>query len=151
MTTEMTLFTMGATYITKALVGRKRPYLYNTDMSVDERFGRAASSDNSASMSFFSGHTSAAFALATFSSTLFMDIHGKSIWSKVWWGTSLSLAAMTGVARVKAGVHYPTDVIAGAIVGSAIGYLVPRLHRRSADSPVSVSLGPNQVSLRLRF
>jgi membrane-associated phospholipid phosphatase len=43
-------------------------------------------------------------------------------------GGSLALAAVTGWLRVRAGRHYPTDVLAGAALGSLIGWLVPRLH-----------------------
>ena len=32
--------------------------------------------------------------------------------------------------RVRAGQHFPTDVIMGALVGAGIGVLVPHLHRR---------------------
>ncbi|MCK5653053.1 MAG: phosphatase PAP2 family protein [Gemmatimonadetes bacterium] len=148
---EMTLFTMGATYMTKGLAGRKRPYMFNTDLSLEDRIVMGASDDGNASHSFFSGHTSAAFALATFSSKVFTDIHGRSNWSHLVWGSTLTFAALTGYARVKAGVHYPTDVIAGAIVGSAIGYLVPTLHRKGREGRLGLVVTPTQMGLRLRF
>jgi membrane-associated phospholipid phosphatase len=34
------------------------------------------------------------------------------------------LAAALGVARVRAGLHYPSDVLAGAVLGSIIGRLL---------------------------
>ena len=148
---EMTLFTMGATYMTKGLVGRKRPYMYNTDLSMQDRIGLGDDADGNASHSFFSGHTSAAFALATFTSMIFTDIHGESNWSHLMWGSSLTLATLTGIARVKAGVHYPTDVIAGAIAGSTIGYLVPRLHRKGGEGRLGLVVSPTRMGLRLRF
>jgi hypothetical protein len=148
---EMTLYTMGATYMTKGLAGRKRPYMYNTDLSLEERIGLGGDDDGNASHSFFSGHTSAAFALATFSSMIFTDIHGRSNWSHLMWGSTLTLATLTGIARVKAGVHYPTDVIAGAIAGSAIGYLVPRLHRKGGEGRLGLVVSPTRMGLRLRF
>ncbi len=148
---EMTLFTMGATYMTKGLAGRKRPYMYNIDLSVEDRIELGGDADGEASHSFFSGHTSAAFALAAFSSKVFTDIHGRSNWSHLMWGSSLTLAALTGYARVKAGVHYPTDVIAGAIVGSAIGYLVPTLHRKGREGRLGLVVTPTQMGLQLRF
>ena len=33
------------------------------------------------------------------------------------------------VERVRAGAHFPTDVIAGAFAGAGIGVVVPHLHR----------------------
>ena len=34
---------------------------------------------------------------------------------------------------VAAGDHFPTDVIAGALTGAAVGILVPHLHRHESD------------------
>ena len=82
---------------------------------------------------------------------VFTDVHGSSNWSHVVWGSTLTLATLTGIARVKAGVHYPTDVIAGAIAGSAIGYLVPRLHRKGGEGRLGVVVSPTRMGLRLRF
>jgi membrane-associated phospholipid phosphatase len=49
----------------------------------------------------------------------------------VWIG-SLATATAVGYLRYDAGLHYPSDVIVGALVGGSVAYLVPRLHRRSA-------------------
>lgn len=65
--------------------------------------------------------------------------------------TSLTLAAMTGYARVKAGKHYPTDVIAAAAVGFAIGYLIPTLHKKKKGDQVSLVLLPDRIGLSLQF
>jgi membrane-associated phospholipid phosphatase len=135
----------------KGIAGRKRPYVYNTSLSVDERYAIAGSSENDVFFSFFSGHVAAAFAAAAFTSKVFMDIHGSSTWSYLIWGSTLSLAAMTGYARVKAGVHFPSDVIAGALAGGAVGYLVPALHKRSAADRLSLNVSATRWSLQLRF
>lgn len=148
MIAESYFFLRGITYITKGLVGRKRPYLYNTSLSAEERQGI---NYDSAYFSFFSGHAAAAFMGATLLSKVISDIHGPSVWTKILWGSSLSVAAMTAYARVKAGVHYPTDVIVGAGVGFAIGYLIPVLHKKNRESGVSVSAGTNFMSLSIRF
>ncbi|MFC1529878.1 phosphatase PAP2 family protein [Gemmatimonadota bacterium] len=160
---ETMLLVQGITQLTKARVGRLRPFLYNTGVSVDRRYERAQSWDddrfgsliknygNHARYSFFSGHTSAAFALATFTSTVFRDIHGPSTWSKLIWGSTLTLATLTAYARVKAGAHYPSDVIAGAIVGGAIGRLVPALHGKDSSRRLILGVRPDRVCLRLQF
>jgi undecaprenyl-diphosphatase len=65
------------------------------------------------SRSFPSGHTAAAFAFATGA--------GQEL---AWAGPPLyALAALVGYSRVHTGVHYPLDVIAGALAGVALGEL----------------------------
>ena len=59
--------------------------------------------------SFPSGHTASAFLVMTLLSSFF-HIPALQIGTFVW-------AAMVGVARVYLGVHYPTDVLAGALLG----------------------------------
>ena len=72
------------------------------------------------SSSFPSGHSAAAFAFAT----------GVSHeWPAV--GVPLrGLAAVVAYSRVHTGVHYPSDAIAGGIVGGAMGQTVAVLARR---------------------
>jgi undecaprenyl-diphosphatase len=41
----------------------------------------------------------------------------------------LSVAALIGFSRVYVGVHYPTDVLAGAAIGAAVGGIAVVLHR----------------------
>ncbi len=137
----------GVTYLTKVAAARKRPYLYNTDLTPEERLG----AEDDPKSSFFSGHAAVAFTAAAFLSKVFTDVHGPSTWSTVVWVSSLSVAAYTSFARVKAGVHFPTDVIVGSAVGFAIGYLVPVLHKKGRSDRVQVAAGPGLVSLNLRF
>lgn len=141
---ESCLFLTGFTYLTKATVGRRRPYVYNTGLSVEERY---AMGGNDAYFSFFSGHAAAAFTAATFLSKVMTDIHGDSVWTKLLWGTSMTVAAMTGYARVKAGKHYPTDIIASAVVGFAIGYTIPTLHKKKKSDRVSLVISPDRIGI----
>ena len=76
------------------------------------------------SASFPSGHATFFFAVGT---VLYM--HNKKA------GTVFLLgSALIGVARVLAGVHWPSDVIAGALIGVACGLVVSKfailLYRR---------------------
>ncbi|MFC1543718.1 phosphatase PAP2 family protein [Gemmatimonadota bacterium] len=143
----------GVTLVTKSLVGRKRPYAYNTSMSATERYNLARWSDDGVGVyeSFFSGHSAAAFTLATLMSKITTDVYGRSTWTDILWASSLSLATMTAYARVKAGVHYPSDVIVGAIVGGAIGYLIPTLHRKESAGRLSLLAAPDYLQLRIRL
>jgi undecaprenyl-diphosphatase len=69
--------------------------------------------------SFPSGHAAMAFAFALAGSRM---ISG-SAW--VWW----PLAAVVAVSRVYLGVHWPSDVIGGAVLGLACSWFVLGGHR----------------------
>lgn len=152
MTSEMVLLTLGVTTATKGLVGRIRPYAYNPFLSLEERSRLVAEEGTDVFSSFFSGHTSLVFAAATFSSTLMTDIHGTSGWTDLMWGSTLGLAGLTGYARVRAGMHFPTDVLVGGLVGSGMGFLVTGLHSRSGGDDGAWALNaPLQLSFRIPF
>jgi membrane-associated phospholipid phosphatase len=88
-----------------------------------------------------------------FLSTVFSDLYPESHWKYVVWSGSLLAASATAYLRYKSGMHYPSDLIAGAIVGSAIGYLVPVLHRNK-ESDVSnshASSTPLAFNLKMNF
>ena len=46
----------------------------------------------------------------------------------IWLGVGTVASSMLAAGRVMAGKHFPTDVLAGAAVGIAVGFLVPYLH-----------------------
>lgn len=146
---EAASITAAITYFTKGMVARPRPYLYNTSFTPEERYAMSGPDDPGASQSFFSGHTSSAFAAAALLSTIYTDVHGRSTTSRVMWLSTLSLASLTAYGRVRGGVHFPTDVAAGAVVGVAVGYLVPAIHRVDADHGLTVSASPSGIHFRL--
>ena len=149
MSLELFSLMIGVTDITKALSQRNRPYLYNESLTVQERYDIAGNREGWGRLSYFSGHVASAFAAATFLSTVFSEVYGPSTWSKVVWGATLSTAVLVAIARVQGGVHFPTDALTGAVVGSAVGYLVPALHRSATDGALSVSVAPTAVGIRL--
>ncbi|MFN0249975.1 MAG: phosphatase PAP2 family protein [Kofleriaceae bacterium] len=101
----------------KVVFGRRRPYA--------EFKGTSTRAANDVNMSFFSGHTSLAFAMATSSATVASMREYRS--APLLWGGGLALATATGYFRIAADAHYFTDVLVGAIVGGAIGVAVPLL------------------------
>lgn len=147
---EVFWLTTGVTDISKSLTGRIRPYLYNTSFTPEERFQFQNTEAPTASTSFISGHSSRTFAFAVFTSKTFTDIYGKGAASILVWSTTLTAASLTAYARVAAGEHYPTDVLAGALVGGAIGYFIPVLHKNTPDN-LTVSVMPGYFHLAYRF
>ena len=108
----------------KASVRRTRPYAYGDDPRVDAERLRS----RHARRSFPSGHTSGAFAGAVFASEVFARLHPRDEARHWVRAGALTLAVSTGVLRVRAGHHFPSDVLVGALVGSFVGWVVPRLH-----------------------
>jgi membrane-associated phospholipid phosphatase len=104
------------TQVVKYSAGRQRPRV---------RHGTAPADPADDNLSFFSGHTSLAFALATAAGSVSSQ---RGYDSAPWvWGTGLSLASGVAWLRIAGDQHWLTDVLAGAAVGSAFGIAVPRL------------------------
>ena len=104
----------------KAWIGRDRPPLSNPDP--------APLVDLPATHSFPSGHATVAFACAT---TLALAVPRLRIPLYV-------LAALIAFSRVYVGVHYPLDVLAGAVLGVGIAKALRMLAgalRRSTPAP----------------
>lgn len=99
---------------------RARPYAADSDAIV---FG-ARSHDPS----FPSDHAAAAFAIAV----------AVFCFDRVIGGIFIAAAAAIAIGRVIAGVHYPADVVAGALVGAAAALLVVRVGRRPIDAIVHI-------------
>jgi undecaprenyl-diphosphatase len=73
-----------------------------------------------AGYSFTSSHATNHFALAVYLTFTLRTWIGRYAWVLFLW------AATIAYAQVYAGVHYPLDVLGGALLGSAIGYLTSR-------------------------
>ena len=69
---------------------------------------------------FFSGHSSNSFAIAMFVAQLLRG--RKTMFFILLW------AAIVAYSRVYNGVHYPSDIVAGAMAGMLFGYLCSKLY-----------------------
>lgn len=98
--------------VLKHIFQRPRPFYVNPDivLMISEPSG----------YSFPSGHTASSFAVAW---TLYMY---NAPYKKVWIG----LAALMGFSRLYVYVHFPTDVLAGALLGMSIGFVVFKIFER---------------------
>lgn len=103
---ETFLVSAFVTLASKKIIKRERPYLRYTQID-------PVVFEDSYSMP--SGHTSSAFATATSLSLAFPK------WYVI--APSFIWASSVGYSRMHLGVHYPSDVVAGALVGSASAFL----------------------------
>ena len=56
-------------------------------------------------------------------------------------GLATGVTSFVSVQRVRAGKHFPTDVIAGAFAGAGVGVIVPHLHRTEETQQRRVWVG----------
>ena len=94
----------------KSLIPMERPFLLNNLPTLTLTVPAGGS--------FPSAHSAVAFALA-----ITIWLHNKKI------GTLYLLAALAiGIGRVFGNVHYPLDILAGAILGSFVAFATEKLH-----------------------
>jgi undecaprenyl-diphosphatase len=146
------------TDVTKIAVRRPRPIDYincapttNNGVSVPSNNPSCNSTD--LGLSFFSGHASTVASIgATATYLAFVrSPHSPRPWITL--GAATALTAFVSYERVRAGEHFPTDVIAGSMAGAAVGVLVPHLHRHKEEAPpvwIGVSPAPGGGSLSLQ-
>jgi membrane-associated phospholipid phosphatase len=105
----------------KLLVGRRRPVLD----------GLPPLTGTPTRLSFPSAHASTSFAGALCYSRLGLPRGGL-----------YALAVSLSASRVYLGVHYPSDVLAGAMLGSTVAACACGRARARGDAPSSVGTGP---------
>ena len=133
---EALALSFGTKELIKHLVTRERPYMYDPDTP------QSLVESDKHDKSFLSGHTTYAFTGAAFASYVFCKYNPESKWRIPVIAASFSLATATAALRVASGNHFMTDVIAGALIGTAIGIAVPALHTLLAEKNVTVCASP---------
>jgi membrane-associated phospholipid phosphatase len=122
--------------VTKFGFARERPFVHFLPRApnVVRELTDSPSDDN---LSFFSGHTTLAFVIATSSGTV-ATLRGYRLAPLVW-GAGLTMAASTGYLRIAADKHYFSDVMVAAVIGSIVGVGVPLLFhsKMPADGPTA--------------
>jgi membrane-associated phospholipid phosphatase len=126
----------------KGLFKRARPFNYNPAVPLSVKQG-----DDSRA-SFFSRHTTMAFASACFISTMYGTYHPESVLRPYVWAGSLAAASSVGYMRYRAGAHFPTDILTGVLAGALVGCGVPFLHK-SKNTPVHAYVDPFNNALCL--
>jgi membrane-associated phospholipid phosphatase len=104
------------TAILKCAVNRERPFNKYPEFITNKTHKDIKDA------SFPSGHTSTAFALATSLSLKYPK------WYVI--APSFAFAGTVGYSRMELGAHYPSDVLAGALIGSACAYLTHIINKK---------------------
>lgn len=134
----------------KYSAGRERPYVSRGNSGLYNK----PSDDN---LSFYSGHTNLAFGLVVAAGTIatLRDYDA----APYIWGIGIPMATLVGYLRIAGQKHYLTDVLVGASLGSALGFLIPWLHQKTVSegdslfpkNHVAVSYGLNSIAISGTF
>jgi membrane-associated phospholipid phosphatase len=140
---------MFATFIPsygKGSVRRVRPFAYGASAPLSEK------QDIETLRSFFSGHATWAFATSMFFANVYTDFHPDSKYSGYIWGAAIGTASAVSLLRVSSGAHFLSDIAVGAAVGSAIGFIIPYIHRTDNNSyTFRPYIGPGLAGASITF
>ena len=128
-------------HVSKFAFARERPFVYY------EAPGHAY--DENDNTSTWSGHTSLAFSLAV-SAGLVANERGYAL-APVIWGVGLTIGAATGYLRIASDRHWTSDVLVGAAMGTAVGYVWPRIIRRHLFGDAVIAPTSNGLALAGQF
>jgi len=143
---ETLLIANGTKELLKLCVNRDRPYNY-----FDEEKPEADLENGDFCNSWPSGHSTMAFAGATFATYTFAKYFPESNWKYAVGAGSYALASATAGLRVASGNHFPTDILTGAVLGSAIGFAVPWLHTFNEKNNLNVALLADGVMFTVKL
>lgn len=120
--TESTVVAGVLNQIVKFAFARERPFVHYLPRAPNAlRALTASPSDDN--LSFYSGHTTLAFTVATASGTV-ASMRGYRLAPAVW-ASGLTLASTVAYLRIAADKHYFSDVITAVAIGSIVGVGVP--------------------------
>lgn len=144
---EAVTIALGVTNVAKIAFRRPRPIAYIDRDAYLARGGDPSTYDNAntdSALSFFSGHASTVAAIASSATYIAFRRSPRSVRPWLTLAGGFALTGFVSYERVRAGAHFPTDVIAGALAGAGIGALVVHLHREDSlrERPIWIGVTP---------
>lgn len=148
-TAEATILAADLNQLVKFVAARERPFVHHLPRAPNgvRPLTDSPSDDN---LSFYSGHTNLAFALAASSSTVAF-LRGYRL-APLILGIGAAAACSVGYLRIAADKHYFSDVIVGAALGSLVGAFVPLVFHPATEvlqlgaAPQALSVAPGTMS-----
>jgi membrane-associated phospholipid phosphatase len=125
--------------------GRPRPFLYGDKAPLSAR------NSADAGLSFLSSHSVAAFAIATSTFVTMRRLHPGSKATWIVMAAGGAMATFVATARVLGGMHFISDAVGGAMVGTSVGVLVPALHAIPVAIVPVAGDGQRGIVLSARF
>ena len=144
---ETLLIANGIKELTKLAVTRNRPYMYYDPSDYPEEDLK----DGDFANSFPSGHSTMSFAAASFTTYVYSKYFPEGASKYAVGAGCYSIALATAVLRVKSGNHFVTDVMTGAAIGTAVGFLVPWWHTFNTKNDLNLALSGNGVLVRVKW
>jgi len=123
----------GTIYTSTSMVARRfRPYTYNPNVEMGTRRGGGGRN------SFPAGHPAVVATSTFFMVKVYTDYHPEMKNKWILYAVAGSASLATGIMRIKAGQHFPTDVMTGIPIGILSGILVPHFHKYTRNSNLSI-------------
>jgi membrane-associated phospholipid phosphatase len=135
--------TYAMTNLAKVATRRPRPLAY-IDAAAHAGDPNYSNTSTDSELSFFSGHAAITAAVGATATYLAFARSPKSARPWITLLAAIGLGTFVSIERVRAGAHFPTDVIAGTIAGAGVGTVVPHLHRNDdiKQRPVWIGFAP---------
>lgn len=121
---------------TAYVVDRYRPLAYNPNVPMWER------TDGNAKNSFLGGHPALVGSCLFFTAKVYSDFHPESKAKWLFYTVATGATATTAYLRLKAGKHFPSDLIVGSILGPLTGILVPHFHKNKLFKNPNLTILP---------
>ncbi len=142
---EAVLLNASINAIVKTITLRNRPFVYDENSLLEPKL------DVDARYSFYSGHTSMTAVNTFYTARVYSAYISNQTTKTILWTAAAIIPAIAGYSRINTHNHFPTDVIVGYIVGAAIGYLIPEIHKTKNSESTNSSTVPEQFIHRPVF